>query len=90
MEEAAAERHRQLAGHVEELERQLEGATHDLDEWQGQAADANEHAQQLQHQLQEINSRAERAQVSSPGWLSLCFPGGICDGACTCQSASQE
>ncbi len=61
VEEAAADRQRQLAGHVEELERQLEGASHDLEEWQGQANDANEHAQQLQQQLQALNSRAEHA-----------------------------
>ena len=70
VEEAAAERHRQLAGHVEELERQLEGASHDLEEWQTQAADASNHAQQLQQQLQALGSRAEHAEVGgrcSPG-----------------------
>ena len=65
VEEAAADRQRQLEGHVEELERQLEGASHDLEEWQGQAADANEHAQQLQQQLQALSSRAEHAEVRS-------------------------
>jgi len=63
VEEAAADRQRQLVGHVEELERQLEGASHDLEEWQRQASDANEHAQQLQQQLQELSSRADRAEV---------------------------
>ena len=63
VEETAAGRQRQLAGHVEELERQLEGASHDLEEWQGQASYANEHAQQLQQQLQELSSRADRAEV---------------------------
>ena len=71
VEEAAAERQRQLAGHVEELERQLEGASHDLEEWQGQAADANEHAQQLQQQLQALSSRTEHAEV----WSFLFFFG---------------
>ena len=59
VEEAAADRQRQLEGHVEELERQLEGASHDLEEWQGQAADANEHAQQLQQQLKRIPRRQQ-------------------------------
>ena len=54
---------RQLASHVEELERQLEGAAHDVDEWRQQTSDANEHAQRLQQQLQELSARANRAEV---------------------------
>lgn len=50
---------RQLASHVEELERQLEGAAHDVDEWRQQTSDANEHAQQLQQQLQELSAARE-------------------------------
>ena len=71
VEESAADRQRQLAGHVEELERQLEGASHDLEEWWGQASDANEHAQQLQQHLQDLSSRADRAEVRSQHPLTL-------------------
>lgn len=63
MEEAAAGAQRQLAGHVEELQRQLEAASHEVDEWRQQASEANEHAQQLQRQLQEGTSRAAQAEV---------------------------
>lgn len=90
VEEAAGERHRQLACHVEELERQLEGATQDLEEWQGQAADANEHAQELQQQLQDLSSRAERAEVRSLAWVSWCSLYDVYPDACACQSTPRE
>ena len=63
VEEAAGASQHQLASHVEELERQLEGAAHDVDEWRQQTSDANEHAQQLRQQLQELSARAERSEV---------------------------
>ena len=63
VEEAAASSQRQLAGHVEELQRQLEGASHEVDEWRKQASEASEHAQQLEQQLPELSSRAARAEV---------------------------
>ena len=63
VEEAAASSQRQLAGHIEELQRQLEGASHEVDEWRAQASEASEHAQQLEQQLPELSSRAARAEV---------------------------
>ena len=63
VEEAAASSQRQLAGHIEELQRQLEGAAHEVDEWRAQASEASEHAQQLEQQLPELSSRAARAEV---------------------------
>ena len=63
VEEAAASSQRQLASHIEELQRQLEGASHEVDEWRAQASQASEHAQQLEQQLPELTSRAARAEV---------------------------
>ncbi len=66
VEEAAADRHRQLASYVELLERQLEGASRDLEECQTQDSDAPEHAQQLRQEVQALSSRAEHAEVRIP------------------------
>ena len=63
VEEAAASSQRQLAGHIEELQRQLEGVSHEVDEWRAQASEASEHARQLEQQLPELSSRAARAEV---------------------------
>ena len=71
VEEAAASSQRQLAGHIEELQRQLEGTAHEVDEWRLQASEAGEQLQRLEQELPELSSRAARAEVGQMCLLSI-------------------
>jgi chromosome segregation ATPase len=63
VEKAAADKESRTVAEMEELRRQLEGASHEVAEWQQQLSDASEHLQQLQQQLDERDRRLVAAQV---------------------------